>query len=138
MLALLKAYAYPAQQDTIELFAPNFVRVKFGSITLNEEDNTKETHWVKETFEDIKRHTQGQVLKVLVDFTSIDSGEYNSKESNTLYRQMLADDAIQRVAVYGLHTGWQLLIDLLRVFLPHKLKTFTTEEQALQWLEIKI
>ena len=138
MLEPIKRYEYPSQEDVIELFAPNFVRVKFGTITMNEVDNTKESQWMYDCFEDMKRLTTGQKLKILADFTSIDSGEYNSKESNAIYRKILADPAVEAVAVYGLHSGWQLLIDLLRIFVPNKLKTFTTEGEALRWLEITI
>ncbi len=133
---LLHRYEYPSQEDVIELFAPNLVRVKFGTITVAEEDNTRETQWVLQCLQDMKQRSGGQKLKVLIDLTSIDSGEYNSKESNRLYREMLKDEAIERVAAFGLHTGWQMLIDLLRVFVPNKLKTFSTEQQARKWLEV--
>lgn len=131
---LLKRYEYPLQEDVIELFAPNFICVKFGTITVDENDNTTETLWVKDCFEEIKRLAPGQKLKVIIDFTTIDSGEYNSKESNNIYRAILADEALEKVAVYGLRTGWQLMIDLLRMFVPNKLKTFATEAEALAWL----
>lgn len=136
MPQLLQRYEYPAQQDVIELFAPNFVRVKFGNITLNEDDNTLETQWMQRCLDDMKQRAPGHTLKILMDFSSIDSGEYNSKESNNLYRAMLKDPAIERVAAYGLHSGWQLLVDLLRMFVPNKLKTFSTEQEALKWLEL--
>ncbi len=134
MTQLIKRFDYPPQQDYIELTAPNFVRVHFGTSTETEAENTAETLWVKACFEELKQLAQHLPLNVLIDLSKIDSGEYNSKESNRLYRAMLQDDSIARVAAYGIHPGWQLLIDLLRVFVPNKLRTFTTEEQALAWL----
>ncbi len=127
-------YQFSPQQDVIEFTAPDFVLVKYGTITTNEEDNTKETHWVRQVFEEIKQHAPARPLKVLMDFRTIDSGEFNSQESNKLYREMLHDEAISKVAIFGLPHGWTLLIDLLRAFVPHKLKTFGTEAEARDWL----
>jgi hypothetical protein len=135
MAQLIKRFQYAPQQDVIELYAPNLVRVNFGVITENEADNTAETLWVKSCFDEMKQLVQPP-LKILINLSTIDSGEFNSKESNRLYREMLKDAAISQVAVYGLHPGWQLLIDVLRVFVPNKLRTFATEDQALAWLEV--
>lgn len=134
MSSITKRYAYPSQEDVIEFTAPDFVYVKFGKITTNDEDNNQETHWVKATLENIKLKAPQGHLKVLMDFRTIDSGEFNTQESNKMYQDMLHDLAIDKVAVFGLHFGWALLIDLLRAFMPHKLKTFSTEEEARAWL----
>lgn len=134
MSSQTQRYQFSPQQDVIEFTPPDFVLVKYGTITINEEDNTKETHWVNSVFEEIKRHAPNGQLKVLMDFRTIDSGEFNSQESNKLYREILHDDAIAKVAAFGLPHGWALLIDLLRAFVPHKLKTFTSEEEARAWL----
>lgn len=127
-------YQYAPQQDVIEFTPPDFVLVKYGTITINEEDNTKETRWAQEVLNEIKRHAPHGNLKILMDFRTIDSGEFNSHESNKMYREMLHDDAISKVAVFGLPHGWALLIDLLRTFVPHKLKTFPSEDEARTWL----
>ena len=127
-------YYYTPQHDYVTFTAPDFVLVKFGKITTTEEDNTKEAHWVRETFTTIKQAVPIGHFKVLMDFRTIDSGEFNSQESNKIYQAILRDPAIDKVAVFGLHHGWQLLVDLLRMFTPHKLRTFATEAEARQWL----
>ena len=134
MSSSTQRYQFSPQQDVIEFTAPDFVLVTFGTITTSEEDNTKESRWMKGVFDEIKRHAPQAKLKVLMDFRTIDSGEFNSQESNTIYREMLHDEAIAKVAAFGLPHGWALLIDLLRAFMPHKLKTFDTEEDARAWL----
>lgn len=127
-------YWYGSQEDSIVFTAPDFVLVQFGKITTTEEDNTKEAHWVRETFTAIKQAAPAGHLKVLMDFRTIDSGEFNSQESNKIYQAILQDPAIDKVAAFGLPHGWQLMIDLIRWFVPHKLKTFATEEEARAWL----
>ncbi|MBI4407051.1 MAG: STAS/SEC14 domain-containing protein [Candidatus Kerfeldbacteria bacterium] len=129
-----KQYYYKPQQDTVVFTAPDFVLVTFGTITTTEEDNTKEAQWVRDTFTAIKQAAPAGRLRVLMDFRTIDSGEFNSHESNKIYQAILQDPAIARVALFGLHHGWQLMVDLLRVFVPTKLKTFDTEAEARAWL----
>ena len=127
-------YSYTPQQDVITFTTPDFVLVKFGTVTTTEDDNTKEAHWVRQTFTAIKQAAPTGHLKVLMDFRTIDSGEFNSQESNKIYQAILQDPAVDKVAVFALPHGWQLLIDLLRWFVPHKLKTFETEAEAREWL----
>lgn len=127
-------YSYTPQQDVITFTSPDFVLVKFGTVTTTEDDNTKEAHWVREIFATIKQAAPAGHLKVLMDFRTIDSGEFNSQESNKIYQTILQDPALDKVAAFGLPHGWQLMIDLLRWFVPHKLKTFATEEEARAWL----
>jgi hypothetical protein len=132
---ILKEFYFTPAQDKITVVAPDYVVVKFGIATSTLEDNTKESHWVNDCFQEIKALLPGVPLKVLVDFSTIDSSEYNSDESNSLYRDMLRDERITAVAVFGLHSGWMLLINLIAMFAPHKLKTFATETEARAWLD---
>lgn len=132
---VLQEFNYEPAGDKITVMAPSYVTVKFGHATATLEENTAESHWVYDRFQDIKRIIPAGQLKVMVDFTTIDSSEYNSDESNKLYRDMLHDDRIDRVAVFGLHSGWALLISLIAIFAPHKLKTFDTAAQAKAWLD---
>ena len=131
---VIKEYRFPKQEDLVQLIAPNLIVVRYGTITNNESENTLESRWVMETFNDIKQISNGQLLDVLVDLSTIDSGEYNSSESNKIYRSILGDSRVRKVAVFGLPTGWQMLIDVLTVFVPHKLKVFSTDAAARDWL----
>lgn len=132
---ILQEFYFEPTDDKIIVAEPNYVTVIFGHATTTLAENTAESRWVYERFADIKRIIPNGHLKVLIDFTTIDSSEYNSDESNTLYRQMLHDDQIDRVAIFGLHSGWSLLISLIAIFAPHKLKTFDTAAEAKAWLE---
>lgn len=134
MSSVSKQFWYEPQQDLIEFTAPDFVFVKYGVITTDESANTTESRWLHGVFAELKQLAPAGHLKVLMDFRTIDAGEFNSHESNKIYRAILQDPALDKVAIFGLPHGWQLLIDFLRVFVPHKLKTFATEEAARAWL----
>lgn len=132
---LLKEFYYEPALDRITVTAPDYVTVKFGNSTATLEENTAESQWVGQCFAEIKTIIPDRPLKVLVDFSTIDSSEYNSDESNKLYRQMLHDDRIKAVAVFGLHSGWMLLMNMIAIFAPHKLKIFDNETEARAWLD---
>lgn len=120
--------------DKLLFTAPNLIELHFGPATQTLEENTAETRWIKQHFENIKAEHPATTFHVLVDLTRVDSSEYNSEESNKTYRAMLGDKALEKVAVYGLSSGWTLFVDFLTLFTKHKLKTFVTEAQARQWL----
>lgn len=132
---IIKEYRYKPQEDLIQLEAPHLIVVRYGTITNNEEENTTESKWILDCFNDMKRLVGEEKLNVLVDLSRIDSGEYNSAESNKIYRSIMRDAAVNKVAVFGLPSGWQMLIDVLVAFIPHKLKVLHSEVEAREWLE---
>ncbi|MFA6475146.1 MAG: STAS/SEC14 domain-containing protein [Patescibacteria group bacterium] len=134
MSTVTKRFEYAALGDIIEFTAPDFVLIEFGRSSSDEAENTQETYWVNECLTAIKPLAPHGNLRILADFSRVDSSEYNSHESNKLYQQMLKDPAICKVAAFGLKTGWQLLMDLIGILAPQKLKTFATEQDARAWL----
>jgi hypothetical protein len=102
---ILKEFYFTPAQDKITVVAPDYVVVKFGIATSTLEDNTKESHWVNDCY--------GKQALIAAAF----------------------DERITAVAVFGLHSGWMLLINLIAMFAPHKLKTFATETEARAWLD---
>jgi len=129
-----KRFHYAPIDDLIIFVEPNLIEVHFGPSTMTLEENTAETHWVKGCYDEIKATHPTARFHVLIDLTRVSSGEYNSEETNKMYRAMLKESAIEKVAVYGLSNGWSMFIDFLTFFTKHKLKTFVTEEQARTWL----
>lgn len=134
MAASIVRYDYPTTQSAMELFSDNTIMMKFGRATVNLPENTTETHWVYESFKKLKQLRPQVRFNVLIDLSTIDSSEYNSDESNALYRKMLADVAIGKVAIFGISPGWELFIDLFRFYFKNKIRTFATESKARDWL----
>lgn len=126
-------YNYEPTHTTIEVIEEDIILVHFGRATSNLEENTAEAKWVKATFESIIQHIAHPAYGIL-DFTTIDNSEYNSDEANKIYLEILRDDRLKKIAIFGLHTGWELFINVFKFYAKNKIHTFNTEEQAKQWI----
>lgn len=127
-------YNYEPTHTSIQVLDDDTIFVRFGRATSNLEENTAEARWVKTTYESIIQSIS-QPAYAILDFTTIDSSEYNSDESNKIYLEILRDDRLKKIAVFGLHTGWELFINVFKFYAKQKLHTFETEAQAKQWID---
>lgn len=124
---------YKPTDTSIELIDGDIILVRFGRATATLEENTAETHWVQATYKNIMDDLKTPAY-VLLDFTTIDNSEYNSDESNKIYLEILRDERLKKIAIFGLHTGWELFINIFKFYVKNKIHTFNTEAQAKLWL----
>lgn len=124
---------YKPTDTSIELIDGDIILVRFGRATATLQENTTETHWVLATYKTIIDPLKTPVY-ALLDFTTIDNSEYNSDESNKIYLEILRDERLKKIAIFGLHTGWELFINIFKFYVKNKIHTFNTEVQAKQWL----
>lgn len=129
---------YYEPTDTIlELFDDSLIVARFGHATATLEENTAESIWVKARYDEMMEKHHDQPVYVLMDLSKIDNSEYNSDESNKIYLQMLRDKRIEKIAIFGLHSGWELFINMFTFYVKNKIHIFTTEPEARAWIEKK-
>lgn len=125
---------YEPTNTTIELIDGDIIWVRFGRATATLKENTAESHWVQSTYKTIIEGLKNPVYAML-DFTTIDNSEYNSDESNKIYLEILRDERLKKIAIFGLHTGWELFVNIFKFYVKNKIHTFNTEAQAKLWLD---
>lgn len=126
-------YHYPVTNTSLQYWADGLLICRFGRATMSLEENTTETHWVFERFSEMKRKYPDTPFRILIDLSQVDDAEYNSDESNTMYKAMLKDDYVAKVAAFGFSPGWSLFLELF-MFYSKKLKVFSSQEEAMDWL----
>lgn len=131
--SIAKKYYQPTD-TTITLYENGLAIVSFGQATVNLAENTKESRWVKSVFDDFKARRLVDGLRVLLNMSQVDAAEYNSDESNEIYKAMLKDPFTKRVAMVGMNPGWELMLEIFRFFGKDKIRGFISEDQAREWL----
>lgn len=132
MAKQLKTYHYKPTNTHVTLYDDDIAIIRFGMFTTDLEQNTKETQWVKKVYLELIEIKNP--LYILMDFSKVDSAEYNSDESNQIYLEMLRSKHIVKVGMFGLDSGWGLFINLFRFYVKNKISTFETESEAREWL----
>ncbi len=125
---------YEPTNTSIELIDGDIILVRFGKATATLSENTAEANWVQATYNEIIRGIE-KPLYAMLDFTTIDNSEYNSDESNKIYLEILRDKRLKKIAIFGLHTGWELFVNIFKFYVKNKIHTFNTEDQAKAWID---
>lgn len=128
-------YYYEPTDTILSWSEPALLKVHFGRATTNLMENTEETRWIEQTFNSIIQQQSVDQLNILIDLSAVGSGEYNSDESNAIYKRIVRDPHIKKIAVYGLSLGWDLLVGIFRFYAKVPIRTFVTEQQAYDWLQ---
>ena len=133
MTSILKKDNFAPTNSKAVLSDDNILLVVFGGATVNLEENDREGQWAKTTFEDVKRNFSDRKVSILIDETRVDSVEFNSDDAIDIYKAILKDPYVIRVALFGAPTTWGFMIELFR-FYSKKVKAFRDEEEARAWL----
>ncbi|MDP3970850.1 MAG: hypothetical protein Q8P90_04055 [bacterium] len=134
MASKLERYRYEPTDTTLTLTSDKVLHVQFGHATSDLHENTTESKWTKQKFDEIKSKYPDDYILVLLDMRNIGDAEFNSKESNDLYREMLQDEYTKKVAIVGISSGWELLLKFFLKFADNKMMSFKYEEEARAWL----
>lgn len=129
----IEDHYYSITNTSLQYWPDGLLLCRFGQATMSLDENTAESHWVFDTFSEIKQKYPEVPFHILVDLSKVDDAEYNSDESNAMYKTMLTDDHVKKVAAFGFSPGWALFLELFR-FYSKKLRMFSTEEQGMSWL----
>ncbi len=130
---LEKEYYYEPTDTTLHVLEHNLLLVRFGRATLDVEENTIETQWIDDTLRLMLSELEGDVY-IMLDLSKVGDAEHISDESKMLYVQMIKEKRIKKIAIFGWAKGWDLYIKLFQFYAKNKLKAFTTEKQAREWL----
>ena len=130
-------YYYEPTDTSVFLDSEGIATVRFGRATVQLDENTEESKWMQSVFYEIKESQQFETIGVLLDMSRVDAAEYNSDESNTIYKKMLLDPFVSRVAMFGMRPGWELMVELFRFFAKNKLRSFHSEDKARTWVAKK-
>lgn len=134
MEVIKQTYYYEPTDTTLNWYDNGLLYIHFGRATTNLTENTAESFWVEQSFNAILQSQSDAKFNVLVDLSTVGSGEYNSDESNAVYKRIVRDAHVQKIAVYGLSLGWDLLVGIFRFYARIPIRTFVTEQQARDWL----
>lgn len=115
------------------------IEVFYKRATESLEENDKETAWIRDRFSGTCESDSGKKeYFILLDVRGPGSSEQLSEEAKQIYVDLLRDDRIKKVAVFGPTWGFQLIVDLLAaISRTRKLRSFSDREKAVAWLKKK-
>ena len=108
----------------------------FAKPTFTLEENVAETKWITSAFENLSKKFPEMDFYVLMDVTEVGNSEQISEETRKAYVELIKNPRLKKIGVFGQTWGFQLIIDLIGALSKSKkLKSFKTEEKALEWLK---